>query len=243
MVASPNPVRIGVYGPEESTSTEGRGCSLWPVGYAAAVEAAGATPVVLGQSTGGRPWAELLADIHGLVWTGRDRGPAQPLVEEERLCHWCRKHGLPFLAVDHGLHVLNASFGGTVHLDLCSERPEALQHRHPPEKGLRHAINVLRGTHLARIYGEGELVVNSEHRRGIAKVARGFRVGESALDGIVEGIEAEGEDWFAIGVQWRPASWSASGLDIQLFRGLVEVSEKRLGICKPARAAYTTTAA
>ena len=66
------------------------------------------------------------------------------------------------------MHALNCVFGGTLHLDLPSERPEALQHRHPPEKGLRHAINIVPGTQLEAIYGEGELVVNSEHRRGIA---------------------------------------------------------------------------
>ena len=54
-----------------------------------------------------------------------------------------------------------------------------------------------------------------------------------ALDGVVEAIEAETEDWFAIGVQWRPASATASGLDIQLFRGLLD--RARLHQHKPAR--------
>ena len=45
---------------------------------------------------------------------------------------------------------------------------------------------------------------------GIARVARGFRVSGEALDGVVEAIEADGDKWFAMGVQWRPASASAS---------------------------------
>jgi putative glutamine amidotransferase len=84
-------------------------------------------------------------------------------------------------------------------------------------------IEVAPGTHLAAIYGEGEIIVNSEHRRAIQRVARGFRVSARALDGVVEAIEAEQEGWYALGVQWHPASASASGLDIQLFRGLVDV--------------------
>jgi gamma-glutamyl-gamma-aminobutyrate hydrolase PuuD len=48
------------------------------------------------------------------------------------------------------------------------------------------------------------------------------------LDGVVEAIEADGDKWFAMGVQWRPASASASGLDIQLFRGLMLACEHRL---------------
>ena len=76
--------------------------------------------------------------------------------------------------------------------------PEALQHRHPPERGLRHAINVLPDTGLAELYGEGEVVVNSEHRRAVQRIARGFRICAQALDGVVEAIEADG-DWFALG--------------------------------------------
>ena len=135
---------------------------------------------------------------------------------------------MPLLAVDHGLHLLNTSHGGTVHHDLPRDLPDALQHRHPPERGLRHAINVLPDTRLADFYGEGEIVVNSEHRRAVQRVARGFRVSARALDGVVEAIEAEGGDWFALGVQWHPASATASGLDIQLFRGLVDVSRERM---------------
>ena len=65
-------------------------------------------------------------------------------------------------------------------------------------------------------------MVNSEHRGAVCRVARGFQVSARALDGVIEAIEAEDDGWFALGVQWHPASASASGLDIQLFRGLIE---------------------
>ena len=85
---------------------------------------------------------------------------------------------------------------------------------------------MLPDTILAGLYGEGEVVVNSEHRRAVQRVARGFRVSGQALDGVTEAIEFEGE-WFALGVQWQPASATASGLDIQLFRGLVQACVQR----------------
>jgi putative glutamine amidotransferase len=164
--------------------------------------------------------------VEGLVWTARPRHHVGATSEEERLCTWCRKNNLPLLAIDDALLLLNVIHGGTDHLDLGNERPEALQHRHPPERGLRHAIEVVPGTYMEEIYGEGEIVVNSEHRRGIAKVAKGFRVGATALDGVVEAIEAVSETWFALGIQWRPASASASGLDIQVFRGLIDACQR-----------------
>jgi putative glutamine amidotransferase len=245
MVASTTSLRIGIYGPEEVAGNESRGCALWETGYAAAVRMAGGDPIPLGRPTSGRTWGTLLEDIQALIWTGRARAAvphkrdclfevseiasfSQPSPEEVRLCDWCRKKRLPLLAVDDALLVLNTIYDGTLHLDLPKERPEALQHRHPPEKGLRHAILVNRGTHLARIYGEGELVVNSEHRAAIRQVARGFHIGAQALDGIIEAIEADNANWFAMGVQWRPAAVTASGLDIQLFRGLLDAARGRL---------------
>jgi putative glutamine amidotransferase len=160
-----------------------------------------------------------------------------------RLCDWCRKKHLPLLAVDDALLVFNTIYDGTVYLDLAKERPEALQHLHPPERGVRHAIAVRRGTRLARIYGEGELVVNSEHRGAIRQVAHGFRISAQALDGVIEAIEADTATWFAFGVQWRPAAATASGLDIQLFRGLIDAARGRSpAVSKRPRAACTAAA-
>lgn len=227
MIARINSLRVGIFGPEEIAGNGSRGCALWETGYAAAVRMAGAEPVMLGETAAGQPWGTVLEGIQALILTGRDRPTAQPLPEEIRLCNWCRKNHFPLMAVDDGLHILNVIYDGALYLDLCRERPEALQHCHPPEPGVRHAISIRRGSRLAGIYGEGELVVNSEHRRAISRVAHGFHVGAEALDGIIEAVEADDENWFALGVQWRPAAASASGLDIQLFRGLIDAARGR----------------
>jgi putative glutamine amidotransferase len=218
--------RIGIYGPEVSVTQQSRGCSLWAVGYAAAVTAAEATPVAL-RLAAGSSWDDLLEELDAVVFTGGAPPAGARASLDEALCDACRELGLPFLGVDRGMHVLNTAFGGTLHVDLPRELPQALQHQLLPEEGDRHAINVVNGTRLSMIYGEGEIVVNSEHRSAVARVARGFRVSATALDGVIEAIEPEGDDWFALGVQWNPASASASGLDIQLFRGLVEACHQR----------------
>jgi putative glutamine amidotransferase len=225
----PSTPRIGILGIEDHVGTGGpRGCALWAPGYAATLAAATCTPVSLGKSLGEHSCDELFADLHGLVFSGSDAPAGRALVEGEQICNWCREHRLPLLAVDNGLHLLNVTYGGTLHLDLPRELPEALQHRHPPERGLRHAICVTANTRLAQFYGEGEIVVNSEHRKAVARVARGFVVSARALDGVIEAIEFEDDGWFALGVQWHPAAESASGLDIQLFRGLIDASRQWL---------------
>lgn len=219
------PIRIGIYGPELGQG-EKHGCKLWPAGITASVIAAEAVPVALPENIE-RSWGEVLEDVQGVILAGHDTHPRPNLNEAEALVSWCHDHNIPVLAIDHGLHLLNTAHGGTIHNDLSRELPEALQHRHPPEKGLRHAINVLPDTGLAALYGEGEVVVNSEHRRGIARLARGFRVTAQALDGVIEAVETTGE-WWALGVQWNPTSSTASGLDIQLFRALVNACVRRL---------------
>jgi putative glutamine amidotransferase len=214
--------RIGIYGLDETETTQCRGCSLWPLGYAAAVTEAGGTPVPLEMPSRYAGCEDILADLDGVLFVSREPADTRRAADEEWLCRQCQKQRLPFLGVDEGLHALNTTCGGTLYLDLARECPQALQHQHVPEPGDRHAINVTDGTRLAALYGEGEIVVNSEHRRAVCRVARGFRIAACALDGVIEAIEAEDKGWFALGVQWHPASASTSGLDIQLFRGLVE---------------------
>jgi putative glutamine amidotransferase len=232
-------IRIGFCGSEENDTTQPRGCGLWPTGYRAALTTAGAMPVPIDLHRSSGRWLEQVRVLDGVVLAAGDLTSASRLAAEEELCLWCRDWDLPLLAVDHGMHVLTTSFGGSVYLDLPRELPEALQHRHPPEPGLRHAISVLPDTRLAGLYGEGEFVVNSMHRRAVQRLARGFRVSARALDGVIEAIEAEEERWFALAVQWHPASATASGLDIQLFRGLVDFCKRR--VMKPGRKRARTT--
>jgi putative glutamine amidotransferase len=227
MVGTPSPnlnLRIGIYGPDVSKANERHGCGLWPAGVAASITAAEATPVILPERTR-TCWDDHLESLHGLVVIGYDTAPKSP-ADAEEICAWAHDHKLPILCIDNGLLALNTSHGGLVYGDLPRELPEALQHRHPPERGLRHAINIIPDTQLADLYGEGEVVVNSEHRRAVQRLARGFRICAQALDGVIEAIEFE-SDWYALGVQWQPASCTASGLDIQLFRGLITAVKTR----------------
>jgi putative glutamine amidotransferase len=221
------PVRIGIYGQEHTGRNERHGCGLWKAGYAACLEAAEAEPVVLPDSPV-ISWGETLAEVQGVLLVGQDNDSRRLSCQADDMVRWCRDNDFPVLGIDHGMHTLNSAFNGTNFQDVGREWPEALQHRHPPERGLRHAINVIADTVLAEVYGEGEIVVNSEHRRAVQRVARGFRASAMALDGVVEAIEAEREDWFALGVQWHPASATASGLDIQVFRALVTAARRRV---------------
>src|SRR5215207_4882096 len=170
------PTRIGIVGSDGITKQLRHGCGLWMAGYSACLTAAEAEPVQL-PDLSSRRWERLLDGLGGVLIVGSDDTARFSTLDAEALCLWCRENKFPLLGVDHGLHVMNTAFGGTIHQDVARELPEALQHKHPPERGLRHAINVLLETRMCDIYGEGEIVVNSEHRRAVQRLARGFRVG------------------------------------------------------------------
>ena len=223
---APRPdIRIGIYGPDLGVG-ERHGCGLWPAGVSASIVAAEGVPITLPELNE-CSWGEVLEGIHGVVVVGTDTLPRRCAADAEALVSWCHDHNVPVLGIDHGLHIINTAHGGTIYSDLPRDLPDALQHRHPPERGLRHAINVLPDTILCTLYGEGEVVVNSEHRRSVARLARGMRIAAQALDGVIEAIESA-NDWWALGVQWNPTSSTSSGLDIQLFRGLIAACEQRL---------------
>jgi putative glutamine amidotransferase len=217
-------LRVAVYGSE--ISTKGRGVGLWTAGYKGAITAAGAEPTFLKPARGDQPWGEMLDGFAGVVACAFDQATPNKMGDIESLCLWCREHRVPLLTIDQALLAMNSAFGGLNYTDLSRELPEALQHRHPPEPGLRHAINVLPSTLMATIYGEGEIVVNSEHRQAIQRLASGFTATGIALDGVIEAVEHTSTSWFAVGVQWQPASPTASGLDIQVFRALIDAAKQ-----------------
>ena len=73
-----------------------------------------------------------------------------------------------------------------------------------------------------------------QHRQAIQRVAYGFAATGIALDGVIEAIEHKEPSWFAVGVQWQPASPSASGLDIQVFRALIDAATPVAAAEQPA---------
>src|SRR5262245_43729340 len=107
-MATPPPTpRIAIYGTERATANESRGCYLWPPGYAAAITAAGGTPVALDIPRAGETWTDVWSMADGILFLGHETPTPRQATLEGKLCAWCRKHEMPFLAVDRGLQVMN----------------------------------------------------------------------------------------------------------------------------------------
>lgn len=127
------------------------------------------------------------------------------------------------------MQLINVTLGGNLFLHLPEDLPAAVPHKDPQDPAHRHALNVTRGSLLERVYGDGEIRVNSMHHMAIDEVARGFSVTARCPDGVIEAIESNREDWFAIGTQFHPEADSASALDIRIFEEFIDGVRTRKG--------------
>ncbi len=128
---------------------------------------------------------------------------------------------LPLLAIGVGMQLLNVSQGGNLFLHVPEDMPKALPHKDPLDPAHRHGLVVTPGTLMERVYGEGEIRVNSMHHMACDAIAPGFVVSARCPDGVVEAIESVQEEWFAIGTQFHPESDSSTALDMRIFEEFV----------------------
>jgi len=129
-----------------------------------------------------------------------------------------------------GMQLLNLSQGGNLYLHIPEDVPTAIPHKDPQDSGHRHGLEIEPNSLMERVFGDGEIRVNSCHHMAVDEVAPGFRVTARCPDGIIEAIETSRQDWFAIGTQFHPESESASALDIRIFEEfVVGVAERSFG--------------
>jgi putative glutamine amidotransferase len=119
------------------------------------------------------------------------------------------KRGMPLFCVCRGFQELNVVMGGTLETEL-QEIEGRLDHRAPKHDDVdvryapAHAINIRPGGILEQILGKRETMVNSIHRQGIKRMAKGLAVEATAPDGIIEAVSVRDAKSFAIGTQWHP---------------------------------------
>ena len=161
--------------------------------YVQAVEAAGATPLILPVvNVAGAD--ELLTVVNGLLLTGggdvhpeeynqqtssrllgvhRDRDRAELALTRAAL-----SSSLPILAICRGVQILNIAAGGNLHQDISAEVPVALDHTQTgPRHRICHRVRLEPGSRLAEIFSPArDSEVNSLHHQALDAVADGLNV-------------------------------------------------------------------
>lgn len=208
--------------------------------YTAAVaEVAGCQPLVV-------PLGAALADLgavldiaDGILLTGSlsnvepsHYGTEQPLnpatVDRERdaltlpLIRTAIELKIPLFAICRGFQEFNVALGGTLH-QAVHDVADHNDHREREIEDMDEKFAVvhpvsLKGALRAWV-GQDEIMVNSLHWQGIAKLAPNLVAEAHAKDGLVEAVRAPTGHEFCLGVQWHP-EWQAKNnpVSISLFR-------------------------
>jgi putative glutamine amidotransferase len=219
-----------------------------PIAYLDAIVAAGGLPVVVPPCCRDIEPDSYLNRLDGFVLVGgadldpRRHGlPTHPAVQfmperrdesDRRLVQCLLERRMPILAIGLGMQQINVASGGTMYLHLPEEMPRAMPHRDPTGVPHRHAVRIEPGTRVEEIYGGEEIRVNSCHHQAVRQVAKDFRVGAVAPDGVIEAIESADAEWFCVGVQWHPEAESATALDLQLFECFIQACLREAAVCR-----------
>jgi putative glutamine amidotransferase len=206
-------------------------------GYYNALMKVGAIPLIIPPLSEDADMQHVLDLLDGIVFVGgadldcRHDGfmlhPSMRLLDprreafDRRMMDLAAARQLPVFGIGCGMQLLNVSQGGNLSLHIAEDFRNALPHVDAMDPNHRHALVVEMGTLMERVYGEGEIRVNSMHHMAVDTVAPGFAVTARCPDGIVEAIESTRDDWFALGTQFHPESDSASALDLRIFEEFV----------------------
>ena len=204
-------------------------------GYADAVWAAGATPVVLVPPASAAAVERFVAaalacdavcatgggDVSPLRYGGavsdalmdvddlRDAAEIATVVA-------CLDARRPLLGICRGIQVIAVATGGTLVADL----PTAAHPGHWEEERQHspvHAVDAVTGSAAAAALG-GATEVNSIHHQAVATPGPLLSVTATAPDGVIEAVEAPG----VLGIQWHPERlFETDGRHLACFRWLL----------------------
>lgn len=212
--------------------------SVITAGYFDCITRAGGIPVILPPIESEDDIGLLLDRIDGLVMIGgadldprRDGFMRHPTVRpmdprredfDRKIMEVAVEKKTPVFGIGVGMQLLNIVMGGNLFFHIPEDLPNAIPHKDQQDPSHRHSLDVVPGTLMERVYGDGEIRVSSRHHMAIDEVAEGFQVSARCPDGVIEAIESEIPGWVAIGTQFHPENEAASALDVRVFEEFIE---------------------
>ncbi len=138
----------------------------------------------------------------------------------------------PLLAICRGHQMVNIVFGGTLYLDVASQRPDALDHRQfERADDPVHEVALERGSLIRRLSRQPTIRVNTTHHQAIDRLADPFQSTGQTADGLIEAYEfktehAEMLPWF-LSVQFHPERLCLKHPEFgKIFDGLARAAKR-----------------
>ena len=225
----------------QSTNSYGQPTVMLMQSYVNAVIQAGGVPVLIPSLIAQDGWDAAYSRLDGILFSGGGDisldffpGDPHPRIDdvdperdsiEQSMIRAAAAEGKPFFGICRGCQVLNVALGGTLYTHIPDQLPNALVHEYPGNKRtiLVHEVKIEEGTHIAEIYGEPIIKVNSLHHQGLKDVAPSLRIAGYAPDGLVEAVELPDHP-FGLGVQWHPEWLTDQATTRNLFKKFVEAA-------------------
>lgn len=224
----------------DSTSQAGLPIVALQISYVNAILDAGGLPVLLPSQLNQGEWMEIYPSLRGILFTGGGdiapgyfAGADHPKigdVDDERdslelpLLRFAAENGKPFLGICRGCQVVNVALGGTLYTHIPDQVVTDIRHDcYPdmPRNHIAHPVRVEEDSHIAKIFGEPILQVNSLHHQGIKDLAPTLKPVAYAPDGLIEAVEVPGHP-FGFAVQWHP-EWLTGQREMRnLFAAFIE---------------------
>jgi putative glutamine amidotransferase len=210
--------------------------------YIAALEAAGATAMVVPLNDPQDSVARMLVGVQGVLLPGSgfdvdperygeartpECGPADGArtAVDELLLQDAFNLRKPILAICHGTQTLNVWCNGSLIQDLKT----AVNHRPGREVVEAHPVRIAGGSRLSRLLSQGEqfeVQVNSSHHQAVR--VPGDKLVVTAVcpqDGVIEAVELDAGDHFVVGVQWHPErTYAQSPVSRAIFAAFVQAA-------------------
>ena len=223
--------------------------------YARAVSRAGGLPVAVPLVTK-RNAKACISRLDGLVVTGgRDIDPglygqqaggahdpevSRRVASDTLLVETALDRNVPLLAICYGMQLLNIVTGGSLHQDIPTDLPKALDHG-TGDNPIRHKVLVTAGTYLRKVCRCNTATVASTHHQAVKKVGGGLVASAQAPDGVIEAVEQrDAMSGYCLGVQWHPEStcrdWTkperSGTVDRRIFKSLVAAAREYARTCQ-----------
>jgi putative glutamine amidotransferase len=201
---------------------KGQSWQLLADDYVQAIEKSGGIPIIIPVCRKEETLSHLLSRVDGLLLTGgsdidpayygqlprRGLGQINPPRDRHELPlvkMALASTQLPILGICRGHQMLNVATGGELFQDLQSERDSELHHAllNSPKYHPTLHVTLQKEARLHGVFKRDTLHINSFNHQGVSVPGEGFKPTMHAPDGLIEGVEIEGDRWVC-SVQWHP---------------------------------------
>lgn len=113
---------------------------------------------------------------------------------------------MPLIGVCRGEQIINVALGGTLIIDIPSDRDTVVKHRMVDWKNCFHQVDLVEGSLLSSLCQGSDRTVNSNHHQAVDHLSPQLKITALAEDGTVEAVEwkdAENKNYM-MAVQWHP---------------------------------------